>query len=578
MNRQLEQELHDLAAPIELDRGDIGAVIERAQQRRHRMRGSLAVVTTVSVAAAAVIVADAARHNPSHTGANGKGTAISLGEPKPAAKPLVWRQVPVTSTLGLAGGQASGNGPIYALSTAPGDSSTNFNRNTVYKSVDGIDWNEVASPGNDLFLSNLSPTDNRIYAVGTGPATADAKGEALYAGWSDDGAKTWSKQALPLDFSALDPSLNNVGVSSASIAAGSHGSVIVAQLSAPLNVQSLLPAGVTTPHGYFQTDKGVEILGADKPCPAGTSATAPASSKFATNGLRAKAAAKLGAAGLATVKVCFGADGTLRSLAPDQAHEVVRTLTWHDLGVTGDVLAVVRGDAFVFAARPGSTKYERVDLPQLTNVASFAIAATDDGFDLVAALDAKNPSGASTGGMIALHSTDGRNWTESDNVPAGVDAVYGVGQFDGSIVVFGDRGFATPAVFIENASGGWTMTSLADVAGNAAPSGTNVSLVDGAVGTFGLVAEVIVTPNVKIGNTKTTLPPTRPANNQTGYLLLSSPDGQSWSTTTLDSLAGPHSAIQRLDQIGDHVVVVASVKNPGDTEAKHVAFVGTPGS
>jgi hypothetical protein len=152
--------------------------------------------------------------------------------------------------------------------------------------------------------------------------------------------------------------------------------------------------------------------------------------------------------------------------------------------------------------------------------------------------------------------------------------VYGVGELDGQIVVFASRGYTDPAVFIRNASGGWTMTSLASVTGDLAPAGTNVGLVDGAVGPFGLVAEVLVTPEVKLGTTKTTTPP----RTSTGFVLLSSPDGVNWSKTTLDSLAGPHSNIQRLDQIGDHVVMVASVLNPGQTEASHVAFVGTPGS
>jgi hypothetical protein len=240
----------------------------------------------------------------------------------------------------------------------------------------------------------------------------------------------------------------------------------------------------------------------------------------------------------------------------------------------------VQGDEFIFVAAPGSTEYQRVDLPQLTNVSSVAVLANNDGFDLIADVDGSYDKSTPTGRMIALHSTDGHTWAQSDNVPADVDAVYGVGQFDGSIVVFGSRG-STPAVFIENPSGGWTMTSLAQVAGTAVPSGSNVSLVDGAVGQFGLVAEVIVSPKIEIGNTKkstSTLAPGVPSPKAPTQLLLSSADGQTWSTTTVDALAGPHAEIERLDQIGDHVVVVASVLNPDDKQATNVAFIGTPGS
>jgi hypothetical protein len=576
MNRQLDQELHELAAPIELPRGDVGAVVERAQQRRRRMRGGIAVMTTVSIAAAAVVVAEVAGRDHTHNSASGHGTVISLGA-QPAAKPLVWRQVPVSSTLGLAGGQASGDGPIYALSTAPGQSDTKTG-NAVYKSVDGVDWSEVASPGNNLFLSSLAPSDNRIYAVGTGPATADPNSEALYAGVSDDGAKTWSKQKLPIDLGAMAADTTGVGVNNASIAAGARGSVIVAQLAPQLNVRALLPAGVTTPYGSFQTPNGIEILGPPKPCPAGTSATPPASSAVAKKlAQRGSRMVKLGTKSVVGPKLCFGADGSISSLQPDKSHEVTRTLSWHDLGVTGDLLAAVRGDEFVFFAAPGSTDYRRIDLPQLSNVSSLAVLATNDGFDLIASVDGNYDKSAPTGRMVALHSTDGQTWAQSDNVPAGVDSVYGVGQFDGSIVVFGSRD-GTPAVFIENQSGAWTMTSLAQAAGSSVPSGSHVDLVDGAVGPFGLVAEMIVTPNISIGNVKTTLPPNAPDTKTTGFLLLSSADGQTWSTTTLDSLAGPHSSIQRLDRFGDHVVMVASVLNPGDKEATHVAFVGTPAS
>jgi hypothetical protein len=613
MNQQLDQELHELAAPIELPRGDIGAVMERARHRHRRARAGMAVVTSLSMAAAAVAVTEVVGRDQAHNNANGDSSVISLGAPSAPAKPLVWRRVSVSSALGLAASQATGTGPIYALSTAPGNASTALD-NTVYRSVDGINWSEVASPGNDLFLSNLSPTDNRIYAVGTGPASAGTSNdEALYAGWSDDGAKTWSKQALPLDLGAISRSGVTAQVANAAIAAGKHGSVIVAQLNANVN-NAALPAGVKAPYGFFQTTNGIDILGRVKGCPAGTTTT-PRGLAAGKAAPAAAIARKLETGNVATVGLCFRADGSFFTVPPNEWRTVTRTLSWHDLGISGDLLDAVRGDEFVFLAPHGSTHYERVDIPQLSNVSTVAVTANNDGFELVAAVDVHDVNGVSTGRMVALHSTDAHQWTENNDVPQGVDAVYGVGQFDGSIVVFGSRGFTTPAVFIQNPSGGWTMTSLTTAAGSAVPAGTNISLVDGAVGPFGVVAEVLVSPDIKLGDVRIaktaapasaavhklatvpsnpnlgtarqTVPPSKApviapqapaAAKQAGFLLLSSTDGQTWSTTNFASLAGPNAEIERLDQIGDHVVVVTTVKQPGGTQPKTEAFVGTPGS
>jgi hypothetical protein len=572
-DQNLDLDFERLAARYELRAGDIGAVVERGQGRASRRRRRFVAITTAVALGVAGAGVDAIR-----TGHHG-GTEIALGSAPRATSGITWQRVASTSAL-FGASLPSGTGPLYALSTAPADTNPKSRPTVVYRSADGVNWSAAATLGNDLYLTNLSGNDSRVYAVGTGPATAST-GTNLLVGWSDDQAKSWVKHALPIDLAAISAKASSVYLGESDVAVGAKGVVVSAVVSAQLDVPAVLPAGVTAPHGWAITPDGVDVLGAGKACPAGTGASPRANASAVEQKQRAARAAGVAVdqnavptGGEQYSHPCYAADGSVQTVSPQDAQGVVHSYTWAELGVSGDLLRAVRGEPFVFAAAPASTDFRPVATPGLVGVSSMTLQADDGGFDLVAVTDSAptlDPKGGSK--LVVLRSTDGRTWSENNSSPQGIGFVAAAGRVDGRIVVVGDTTDGA-VVLVDNASGGWTATKLADALQNPVGANSAVNVESAAVGPLGIAAVVsVLDPAQNSATSPSTLKPGAVAPD---YHLLVSRDTSTWTDDAYAPLAGADVAPTGVEVVGDHVVVtgLSGAKDSGPQPT--VTLVGTP--
>ena len=260
----------------------------------------------------------------------------------------------------------------------------------------------------------------------------------------------------------------------------------------------------------------------------------------------------------------------LVQVSPQDARGVLASYTWDQLGVTGDLLRAVRRQPVAFAAAPGSTEFTRVDLPDLDPVGGpILLDAGDGGFDLVATTTTGTAFKAMEGmRVMVLHSDDGRAWTAS---PAGGAALWAsaAGRVGGVATIVGQT--ADGASVLRAADGGWTSTSLSSILSDV-PAGAGISLMNAAIGPFGAVASVAVTPPM---DPKAGLDTTRPP--AVDERILVSRDGTTWQEFTVAELAGrPVRSVIRAAVVGDRVAVTVSVKPENGDGSAQLVLVGTP--
>ncbi len=563
----LDLGLSQAAATFHIPPGDVDVVVHRARRRARRRRTATATLTSLAVVTAAV-TGFGLLDDP-----DGGIPVAASGGVRRGESGIRWERVSSSSALGFAR-SIDGNGPVYALSTAPGDVEPNprDHSRVLWKSDDGIEWRSVSKLGDDLFLSDLSSAGSRIYAVGTGPATASVPGQRptadLVVGWSDDGGKTWRKAALPFDLQAIAGRSTSSGVSFTEVAGGPKGVVAVAVPYAVLDVTKMLPPGDSAPNGWAITDAGVDLLGprASSPCPPGTSAAPtgeemrppppaeappapdavpPPPEATATSAPPARATkppVRMARAQPTTGEVhptfCYrgGPEDDPVEVSPQQAHGVTRQYTWEQLGVGEDLLRAVRNTPIAFAARPGSTKFERVDLPDVDGLhAPVTIQADNKGFDLFAARwggrDLRLRNGPPP--MALLHSDDGRQWSSVDLAVPGVGSVVAAGRLGDRTALIGAGQTGEPALLRSVAAGGWTSTPFGNVVSR--PPGTQLGVVGAAVGPFGAVAVVAVAPP-KLDGPSDIGPGA--AEQSPDFRLLVTRDGEVWDDHPIDEIAG----------------------------------------
>jgi hypothetical protein len=401
---------------------------------------------------------------------------------------------------------------------------------------------------------------------------------ALLVGWSDDDAKTFDKHALPIDFASIARDTTSVFVQQTDVAVGAHGVVVSALVRAEPNVRALLPSGVTAPNGWAITANGVDVLGNGDACPAGTTDTPKAKRAGAAEAGRPIAPKPSGVVspnGKATEAPgreygydCFAADGTSQTYSAQERRGITRSFSWSELGVSGDLLRAIVGEPFVFAAAPGSTDFRPVNVPTNTGVQSMVLRSDENGFDLVAttAGDGVGPK-SFPAKLVVSHSADGYAWSANDAAPQGVEWVSAVGRIDGRVVVIGS-GAHGAVMLVDNASGGWTSTSLADVLHADVASDQQVEVMSAAVGPIGVVATVQVV----------TLHRTVPHGDNASYRILASRDTVTWSDDSLDAIVGEGVFPSRVVMVGDHVVISGSRAAKGNVPAPadSVTVLGTP--
>lgn len=532
MSNNLDNDLRTTAAAFDVPPGDIDAVMTRAG-RRTRTRRALTTVSTIAVVVAvvAVVVSNGRDHRvvPVHVA----GQPARLGDAG-----VGWRRVTNASVLAYTP-VAAGAGPVYALSTAPGQTDPNTPANrVVWRSDDGTEWQAVSTLGNDLFLADLAPTSDRIYAVGTGPATTATPGQKsskLVAGWSDDNGTSWHQTDLPVDMSAIAARSLSSGIGLAHVASGPKGTLAVVTPSAQLDVNKVLPAGTTAPNGWAVTDNGVDVLGptpTKDPCPSGTTS--------------AKGGEVSSTAGPGPVypTYCMPGDGSKPvpervagqepiEVSPQQARGVTASYTWDQLGVNGDLLRAVKHQPIGFFAPVASTRFERIDLPNPPGAGdATAVQAGKDGFDVVLnaaySLVASKQQSQPPSQVTIVHSADGHTWTSDGTVEHGVSWVSSAGLLAGmpALVADGDGG---PVLLRSDGTGTWSPTSLAGLVD--APAGSRLSVASSGVGPFGVVAVVAAMPD----SSKTGGPA---RDGDPDYRVLTSRDGITWQSDKLDDIAG----------------------------------------
>jgi hypothetical protein len=445
--------------------------------------------------------------------------------------------------------------------------------------VDGVNWSPVAEFKSDQYLSDLHARANRIYAVGTGAATADVGGSSnsLVVGWSDDGAKSWKTTVLPLDLAAIRSKTKGLYVTGAHLAAGNKGIVAVAGVSAELDVPKVLPAGVTAPNGWAITATGVDLLGppkTDNPCPAGSQ---PAEkfkmAQAAKSGDSTATTTPPPQSGLIGPTMCVAENPSapnvakggpakgpetrpitsVGTLSPQAVRGVTASYTWAQLGISGDLLRAVQGQAFAFRADDGSTNFKRVALPTTDPIGgALLVQATTSGFDLIGTTigaDKANPK------VVVLHSPDGENWTNAA-APEGVDWITSIGEIDGQTIALGESQNGVVAL-LGSPAGGWSTTDLSGVSTDG-----EAHIVAADVGPLGAVVAV------SEGHDKTS--PT--------FHLLVSRDGKTWADHALNELAGTTvSGVTRVTVDGERATVGMALT--GRDAAGHVrqaVLVGTP--
>ena len=226
--------------------------------------------------------------------------------------------------------------------------------------------------------------------------------------WTDNGARTWQSSPLNIDLAAVAAKSTTVDVGSLSIAAGSHGVVAVAGITAHLDLAKVLPAGVTALNGWAITDTGIDILAGGSSCPTGTSAF-PSGRPAPPTTVAPVAGASSGPGQLRS-STCFRSDGSAVSVTPEQAHGVARSFTWPELGIDGDLLLAVEATPMTFWSADGAS-FQRVDAP-LAHLGSVQVTTADDGFAMVA----QRALGAGTTAAV-LRSGDGRHWAAAAAAP-----------------------------------------------------------------------------------------------------------------------------------------------------------------
>ena len=559
----LEHDLATAADRIPLGPGDVDKVMALGRHRRSRRQRAFGAVTAVALVAGVVTLVNADRDVPTAVGAQ---DGMSRGD---AA--LKWQVLSSTDGLGM-GSDVNGAGPFYALSTAPGQADVGKQRpsRVLWRSDDGVEWTAATTLGNDLFLSDLAPSDGRVYAVGTAPAQAGVKRRGdLVAGWSDDGGKTFSKKVLPVDWSGIEGHSTTAELLNTQIASSSKGTVVTATIAAALDVPHLLPGGATAPDGWATTANGVDVLGPEKattPCPAGMSSARDAKAVDAAGGKRVMTGEQPDTRPKSReveAEWCFanGAKGEGVMVSPQEARGVVRSYTWSDLGVTGDLLGAASHQLFGFFAPSGSDDFTRVDLGGVRADSNF-LDADASGFHVLTSIGGNGNTPVDT---TDLHSADGASWT-SVNGPSDLRWVTAAGTVGGRRVIVGDSGNGS-VVARSDGAGGWTVAPLSSVIDPSLSNGRPVYALAAGIGPLGIV--VAAMPDAGASDSSTA-PPT---------LLVFSRDGATWEDSPVDKIAG-HAVGSPIHVVvsGQRAVVSLSGGSTPEGQAPkpQTILVGTP--
>jgi hypothetical protein len=569
LDRYLTERLRSRADDVHVPPGDLPGVVKRGRRRRHHRM--VAMTATVAAAAATTVGVGLTR------GSAGRQTQVGLrpsgntttGAVHRGATGLHWQRSDSRSPLGYASSLTSG-GSLYALSTAPGHAKADGAADpALYRSANGVEWALAESPAN-LYLADLSTSGDRLYGVGTGVATASVAANHGMApatvGWSDDQTSTWHQTALPLDTASIEAKTLPDRGRTLKIAAGPHGVVASVVFSVTLDLPKLLPAGVTAPNGWAATDAGVDLLGPGSPCPAGTASLPPQ--------VKVPPRLAVGPSGQVSPLRCFTTDGTAVSVSPQAGRGVVRSFTWAELGITGDVLRAVRSEPFVFFAKDGTT-FSRVPFDAPTATGMTQLSADNSGFTLLTSGMAPDSKDSKQLQTRVFRSQDGQTWHLSSTLPADVTSVSAVGSLGGQPALVA-QSTAGPKLAILGPNGSWTESSLATLFDPAGLTNSRVDVQGAAFGALGVTVVTAVTPDVR---DKPVAPATAggPGPKTQRFQLLFSRDGVTWSNQELRTLVSDAVSVPDVTMTAGQAQVTVQLPTPAGGPSPETMVVGSPG-
>ena len=575
MKTDLSDALHSAARAIDVPEGDLANVIATAQRRTRHRRGLVTVMTSVVLLVA--MVAAVAVHD-----RGDRGTQLKVGAAF-AQQGDVGIEWAVQSNFALGplvntSEIVEASGTLYALSTAPGERSFDGPR-VVWHSTNGLDWSP-GKPLDDLYLSDMAVHDDRLYAVGTSPAslrtTRDTEVSYPVIAWSDDKALSWQRDRLPIDMADIVDRSVSTWSSNSAVAVGEQGLVVVTKVDAVPDVTSMLPPGTDLSDGWAVGPLGIDLL---KPGPA----QCPPGSELQPE--------------LGVVQPAIPDDGQVQfgpcirdyqQLSGQDSFGVAKTFTWEELDVRGDFLQAILGRPFVFRSnKDGSLR--KVDVPFSNGAWSINVTGAADGSFVLRA------SGST--GVDIFASGDGLTWAKMPAVP-GMDYLEAGGQLGDRTALFGSSVNSAISTFLLGGAEGWQQITLADLAGIDDASKAQVQVAigsKGAASVVGLRGPSLLEPGdasvtqVEVANgVASVVPPEGSFAFQgppTQKKIMASRDGQTWSVVPLEDLvpdsdamavhyihATPRGFILYLSRMGQPV---AGPQGRVDVPREWVTIVGT---
>ncbi|HMJ79095.1 MAG TPA: hypothetical protein VK507_24125 [Iamia sp.] len=560
-DERLERYLHDRSSTIDLPHAGVGAITRRA--RRHRRRRTAAV----GGVAAAVLLG---------------GTAIALRQPAPEQEvgsigaavvdsPLEWSVVPVQAGLGWGSAATSDGSAVYSLSTAAGPEEEGFwnEPRRLYRSADGTDWEDVGLP-EGLYASSVASGDGTVYAVGTAAAGGEAIGVQLAA--SSDGGAGWDTSTVPVDLAALaDGFPGTVRVTDAEVAVSGSTTVVAVSTGGTVDPAAVLPEGEDPEQWYEDRDGLVRVDetlcegdGAQiRPTSTVPATTAPAADPADPESADPDPADPGAETPPASTAPPVGPDGGTACVggAPDSER-----LSWADLGLTPEQVAVAQDQTRLFATDASGALAEVQVLPQgsYADSQSTQLFAADDGWWLIDERHVPVDDGrVSTADVVGWHSTDGLAWDSATLLESHI--VMAAGVVDGRPLLVtledADGGPQQLQVHRVEAGGALTTVGLGDLMG--VPGG--VGVFGSAVGPLGLTLVV----------------DTSPEHAGTDLEVIFSPDGLRFSRQALPAAeTGTRETIAGITVTPDAVKVRLNIRDEGDRSGGPAVaqrlFVGTP--
>ncbi|HET6951582.1 MAG TPA: hypothetical protein VFI47_14465 [Acidimicrobiales bacterium] len=304
------------------DRAPDRAVARARARRRRRTAAAGVAATTALVAALAPLVGG--------DGGGGDDTVIPASTPVglPRTGPISFDWSPVDGGLSnVASSFQSDDGTVYALATAPGARWEEHPAGDVPMALyslaaDGT-WQPLPLGGDRPDVMGMSTAGGLLYAIGTAPGEG-GDGKVNQVSSSADGGDTWTSEDIPAPAPPGDPGMFRP---SSTLAVESAGATTIAVVSTSYHpdVEALFPeAGDAGGWAEFR-DEGIVLLSAPVPPVAVereagvTTTTTVAPAPPATD----------------APTTTPPSPGAIEPVDPRAAAEVVQTIPWADLGLSG---------------------------------------------------------------------------------------------------------------------------------------------------------------------------------------------------------------------------------------------------